>query len=132
MNLFLEKITNSVVQITLFTAIPFIWWLVATKKHISFFRWIGLKAVHNEKKNKLAIWTIGISAAFILISVIILYLIRNVETDTSVFGGLGIKAVPAIMVYAVFNTSLPEEILFRGFLLKRLSHQFGFTSGTCS
>lgn len=129
MNLFLKKIINSIMQIILFSLIPLIWWFITARKDITFSKWIGLKTASDGKKNKLAIWTIGVSAAFIFISVIILYLIRNVETATSVFWGLGIKAVPPIIVYAVFNTSLPEEILFRGFLLKRLSHQFGFTIG---
>lgn len=129
MNLLLEKILNSIIQIILFSLIPLIWWLITARKDISFSQWIGLKPVSDGKKSKIAIWTIGISAAFILVSVIILYLIRNVETATSVFRGLGIKAFPAIIVYAAFNTSLPEEILFRGFLLKRLSHRFGFTIG---
>ena len=129
MDLFLEKIINSIMQIILFSFIPLIWWLITARKDISFSQWVGLKPVSDGKKRKLAIWTICISATFILISVIILYLIRNVETATSVFRGLGMKAIPAIIVYAVFNTSLPEEILFRGFLLKRLSNRFGFTMG---
>ena len=107
MDLFLEKIINSIMQIILFALIPLIWWLITARKDITFSQWIGLKPVSDGKKNKLAIWTLGISVAFILMSVIILYLIRNVETATSVFWGLGIKAVPAIIVYAVFNTSLP-------------------------
>lgn len=129
MDLFLEKIINSIIQIILFSLIPLIWWLITARKDITFSQWVGLKPVSDGKKSKLAIWTIGISVAFVLISVIILYLIRNVETATSVFWGLGIKAVPAIIVYAVFNTSLPEEILFRGFLLKRLADRFGFAMG---
>lgn len=35
-------------------------------------------------------------------------------------------AIPAIVVYATFNTAFPEELLFRGFLLKRLANKFGF------
>lgn len=48
------------------------------------------------------------------------------ETATSEFTGLGAAALPAIVVYAAFNTAFPEELLFRGFLLKRLSNKFGF------
>ncbi|MDD6070901.1 MAG: CPBP family intramembrane metalloprotease [Clostridiales bacterium] len=129
MVLFLEKTINSIMQIILFSLIPFIWWLITARKDISFLQWIGLKPVSDGKKSKIAIWTIGISAAFILVSVVMLYLIRNVETATSVFRGVGMKAIPAIIVYAVFNTSLPEEILFRGFLLKRFSNWFGFVMG---
>lgn len=42
------------------------------------------------------------------------------------FAGLGVSAIPAIIVYAVFHTALPEEVLFRGFLLKRLANTFDF------
>ena len=45
---------------------------------------------------------------------------------TSEFKGLGISALLPALIYAIFNTSLPEEIFFRGFLLKRLSNKFGF------
>lgn len=40
-----------------------------------------------------------------------------------------ISALQAILVYAVLNTALPEEILFRGFLLKRISAKFGKNVG---
>ena len=49
-------------------------------------------------------------------------MIKGIETATSEFTGLGIMAIPAIVVYAAFNTAFPEELLFRGFLLKRLTH----------
>lgn len=55
-----------------------------------------------------------------------LYLIRGIETATSEFAGLGVAAIPAIVIYAAFNTALPEELLFRGFLLKRLANKLGF------
>ena len=35
-------------------------------------------------------------------------------------------ALPAILVYAILGTALPEEIFFRGFLLKRLQGKLGF------
>lgn len=71
----------------------------------------------------------GTSVIFLAVSVFILYTMRNIETATSKFSGLGIKALSAVLVYAVLNTSLPEEILLRGFLLKRLSDKFGFPAG---
>ena len=54
-------------------------------------------------------------------------MIRDVEIATSEFAGLGIKAIPAIVIYAAFNTAFPEELLFRGFLLKRMANMFGFS-----
>ena len=67
-----------------------------------------------------------VSIAFLLSGVLPLYLIKDIETATSEFNGLGATAIPAIVVYAAFNTAFPEELLFRGFLLKRLANKFGF------
>ena len=64
---------------------------------------------------------------FVILGTFDLYMLKDVQLATSKFSGLGVKAIPAVIVYAVFNTSMPEEILFRGFLLKRLSNKFGFT-----
>ncbi len=128
MSLTLSKLISSIIQIILFSLIPFIWWLITTRKECSFFRWIGLKKPEDEK-HKTWIWIIGVSVAFLALSVAILYFLKGTETATSDFSGLGAAAIPAILVYAVLNTALPEEILFRGFLLKRISDKFGFTVG---
>ncbi|MBR1723539.1 MAG: CPBP family intramembrane metalloprotease [Ruminococcus sp.] len=128
MNLVISKLISSVIQIILFTFVPFIWWLITARKSSSFFEWIGLKRI-NGKESKPLFWILGISSAFVPISVFMLYILRNVESASSDFNGLGIKALPAIIIYAILNTALPEEILFRGFLLKRISNRFGFVVG---
>lgn len=45
------------------------------------------------------------------------------------FSGMGIVGLPSALIYAFIKTALSEEILFRGFLLKRLSNKFGFRIG---
>ena len=129
MNLFIQTLINSVIQIALFTLVPFIWWLVTARKKMSFFEWIGLKKVRDARENRTLIWTIGAIVLFLLLAVFMLISVRGVETATSEFAGLGLGAVPAILVYAILKTALPEEIVFRGFLLKRISKKFGFAAG---
>lgn len=124
MNLFFEKLVSSTLQIILFSIIPLICWFVISRKKESFFKWIGLKKITGGKKTWIAIISVAIS--FILIGLLTLYAIRNVKTATSVFSGLGVRAIPSIIVYAAFNTALPEELFFRGFLLKRLIKILGF------
>lgn len=129
MSLFVQKLISSIVEIIVFTLVPFIWWLIRYRKECGFFEWIGLKIPTRVKENHL-IWTMaGVTVPFMVLSTYMLFAFKNVEMATSEFAGLGIKAVPAILVYAILNTSLPEEILFRGFILKRLSKQSGFISG---
>lgn len=124
MELFIIKIVSSIVQIILFAFIPFLWWIITARKKQKFFEWIGLKRVDGGKKTAISI--IIVSVAYTVLGALLLYIIKDVETATSDFAGLGTIALPAIIVYAVLNTSFPEELLFRGFLLKRLSNKFGF------
>lgn len=121
-----SKIISSIIEIILISFLPFIWWLISAKKKENFFNWIGLKKIDNKNKKSTLINTIVISLVFMTVSILTLYLIKDIETATSEFKGLGISALLPALIYAIFNTSLPEEIFFRGFLLKRLSNKFGF------
>ena len=53
MDLLMKKLTNSIIQIIIFSIIPFLWWLITSRKKMNFFEWIGLKKVNNIKENKL-------------------------------------------------------------------------------
>lgn len=128
MELFISKTISSIVQIAIFTLIPFIWWLATARKQEGFFPWIGLKRIDANDTRTIILWS---AAAFVILAALgvgILWLIQGVETATSVFVGLGLPGLPAALVYAFLNTALPEELLFRGFLLKRLSAKLGFTA----
>ncbi len=121
-----NKIISSIVEIVLMSLVPFIWWLVTSRKKEKFLKWIGIKGIENENKKVTWISTLVISLLFIPVSIYTLYIIKDIETATSEFKGLGISALLPALIYAVFNTSLPEEIFFRGFLLKRLSNKVGY------
>ena len=124
MNLFINKIESSILQIILFAIVPFIWWFITARKHQKFSQWIGLKKIDGDKRTLVAVITVSI--AFLVLGAFVLYLIRDIDTATSEFASLGVNAIPAIVIYAAFNTAFPEEILFRAFLLKRMANKFGF------
>lgn len=126
MTLFINKIISSIIQVILFAMIPFIWWFVTARKEIVFIQWIGLKRFDNVRKSKVWAWMAWVALIFIILGAITLYLLKDVEMATSEFARQGAQAIPAIIIYAAFNTALPEELLFRGFLLKRLNSKFGF------
>ncbi|MDO5155968.1 MAG: CPBP family intramembrane metalloprotease [Eubacteriales bacterium] len=125
MELLVKKIVSSMVQVILFTVIPFVWWLCTARKKQKFAEWLGIKKMAGGRKTFVSI--IITSVAFLLCGAFTLLTLQGVETATSDFTGLGAVAIPAVLVYAVFNTALSEEILFRGFLLKRMQNKFGFT-----
>ena len=121
-----NKIISSIVEIVLISLIPFIWWIATAKQKENFFKWIGIKGIEKKNKKATLISTLLISLMFILVSIFTLNIIKDIETATSEFKGLGISALLPALIYAIFNTSLPEEIFFRGFLLKRIASKFGY------
>lgn len=124
----INQALSALLQLTLMTSIPFIWYIICYKKCSGFFQWIGLKApsIFNKSLLRFIIFTL---LAFTVFSIGILYLLKEVGTAASMFSGKGIVALPSAVVYSFFTTALSEEILFRGFLLKRLSGKFGFRTG---
>ena len=125
MTLAINKIINSLLEIILFSLLPFLFWYFSARKQERFTEWIGLKKIKGAKKTALAI--IIVTTFYLLISLILLNSLKNIENATTEFQGLRFAALPAIFIYAVFNTSFPEEVLFRGFILKRLANKLGFT-----
>ena len=121
-----NKIISSVMQIILFSLIPLIWWLITARKKESFFKWIGLKKIEKENKKSSVVNMLPIAISYLIVSFITIYLIKDIETATSEFAGMGVSALLPALIYAIFNTALPEEILFRGFLLKRIVSKFGY------
>ena len=128
MSLFIQTLIEAILQVVVLSIIPIVWWLITSRKEKSFWNWIGFKKF-SLKENRTLIWIAGVSIAFLPLSLFTIYILRNVETATSDFSGLGIAALPAILIYAIFKTALSEEIVFRGFLLKRVSGRFGFHAG---
>lgn len=122
----LQRIISAFIQILFIILPPSIWWFVTVRGKVPFMEWIGLKAVKRDKVSYLITWIIGGFLLFTAFSIFIFPLTRSIETATSAFSGMGLKALPSILIYSFLQTSLPEELLFRGFLLKRLVNHMPF------
>lgn len=125
----LNELISSILQIILFSLIPFIWWLITARHKESFFSWIGLKKINGTNWRKMLLMIAITVGAFWLIGEWSLYSMKDTETADSAFSHGGIAVIPAVFVYAVLHTALTEEILFRGFMLKRIASRFGFVAG---
>ena len=126
MTLFISKLMNGIMELLIVSIIPFITWLIWSRKKVGFFDWIGLKKVESQQKRRLLLTILGISLLFLLFSIVVLSWFDSSQTATAAFSGKGMGALPAIMAYAILGTALPEEIFFRGFLLKRMQGKLGF------
>ena len=122
----LQRTISAFIQILFIILLPSIWWFVTVRGKVPFMEWIGLKAVKRDKVSYLITWIIGGFLLFTAFSIFIFPLTRSIETATSVFSDMGLKALPSILIYSFLQTSLPEELLFRGFLLKRLVNHMPF------
>ena len=118
----IQQMTNALIQIVLFMWLPFIWWFVTARRKSSFLDWIGFKPLKDTGNHKMWLWIFLGLLSFTIFSYLVLYTtVKDLKTATSSFSGLGFQALPAVLIYSLFQTSLPEELLFRGFLLKRFS-----------
>lgn len=127
--LFLNRLLSGAVQVVLFTAVPCVWWMIAARKEAGFFPWLGLKKpAVNSKGSLMLAMAVTITVTFLL-GELTVWICGDVETAGSAYKGVGAGAVPAILIYAFIQTALSEEILFRGFLLKRLAAKLGFWKG---
>lgn len=126
MAMLFKYLISSITQILLFSIVPFVWWLVTARKEVSFTHWIGLKKIQTDNKQSLALWIAGVTLIFAVFGALVLHWLDGVATAASSFKGMRWHALPALLLYAIFNTALPEELLFRGFLLKRLQHRLAF------
>lgn len=117
---------SSVLQVAVFTLIPWIWWWATARRKESFFAWIGLKKPEVQDGKK---WGLSLLALGLLcwgVGELALWLRGPLAAADSPYQGMGAAALPSIVLYAFIQTALSEEILFRGFLLKRMAAHLGF------
>jgi membrane protease YdiL (CAAX protease family) len=130
----INETIGAVLQILIFSLIPFLVYLIGHKKAKGFFDYIGLKKSTN-KANMLAILACLLFAAPTLILTLSNAEIREIMFDpfsiTGKFRAMGLSAssIYLVIILAVFKTSLAEEILFRGFIAKRLISWLGYLKG---
>ena len=130
----ISEAISAVLQILVFTLIPFAVYLFKKRSNTGFFHYIGLKK-SNRKANLLAVLVCLVIAGPVLVLTILSPDFKGIMTDpSSVTGnirqlGFSVNAVAIVILAAVFKTSLAEEILFRGFVAKRLIHATSYQTG---
>ncbi|MBD79532.1 MAG: hypothetical protein CL840_11495 [Crocinitomicaceae bacterium] len=130
----INEFVSAIVQIIGFTLIPFLVFLIRKKSVKGFFAYMGLSK-STKKANYLAILACLLFAMPMLVLTITSVEYKEIMLEpTSITGkfrqmGLGIDSIFILLVIAVFKTSLAEEILFRGFIAKRLIAVLGYQKG---
>ena len=126
----LNELIGSVIQVLLFALVPLIIWFATARGKVSFFTWIGLKKPVCDNSIKAILLTLVIALAYIGVMTLCVKLMQEgVTTAGSKFAGQGFAVLPSVFFYSFLRTALSEEILFRGFFLKRIQNRFGFMIG---
>ncbi|MFJ6266631.1 CPBP family intramembrane glutamic endopeptidase [Lysinibacillus xylanilyticus] len=126
----LESVINAVFQVILFSVIPFIWWFFSARKEQSFLTWLGLQKPVIENKGNYFLWCLFIIILlFVPLTTISYFYLDSSTLATNRFTGLGFSALIPALFHSIVQTGLSEELLFRGFLMKRFMHKFGFQMG---
>ncbi|MFJ8100035.1 lysostaphin resistance A-like protein [Lysinibacillus sp. NPDC096212] len=126
----LESAISAIIQVILFSVIPFIWWFFSARKEQTFLTWLGLKKPVIENKGNYFLWSLFIIILLFVPLIIISYFYLDSSTlATNRFTGLSFSALIPALFHSIVQTGLSEELLFRGFLLKRFMHKFGFQMG---
>ncbi len=127
----LNELIGAILQLLVFSFIPFIWWFVTARKKISFFNWIGIKRMIHSRKvtNTLLSVVFSVTMYCTLTYLCIYYISDQITMAGSQFAGTGMVGIPMAFIYAYIRTGLAEEIIFRGFILKRIQERIGFAWG---
>lgn len=121
---------SAIIQVILFSVIPFCWWFFTARKKQSFLSWLGIKKPVIKNKGNYTVWfLLTIFLLFVPSNLIVFFYIDSSLLASNRFAGLGFSAIIPALLYAIIQTGLSEELLFRGFLLKRFAYTFGFQIG---
>ena len=126
----INSVISAIIQVILFSVIPLSWWFFTARKKQSFLSWIGIKKpVIENKGNYFVRFLLTIFLLFVPSYLVVFFYIDSSLLASNRFAGLGFTAIIPALLYAIIQTGLSEELLFRGFLLKRFAHTFGFQIG---
>lgn len=136
MELILDSIVTTVINLIVFSSIPLIWWFFRHRKQIGFFEWIGFYIPKLQSK-----WYVLVIFAVLyyffynfdftqLVDKETLdYISNSSAVSANAFAGIGAIAILPAFIENFIANGVAEEIFYRGFLCKSLCSKFGSVQG---
>ena len=129
----ISAVLSSVIQVLVFTAIPFAVYLVTRRRARGFWEYLGLKRPERRTLSLAVVLALVLTPAMLAIfaapALRGMLTAPNTVTGQLIEQGFTARTAILMVLYAAIQTSLSEEILFRGFLAKRLIAWLGFRWG---
>lgn len=132
----MSSITTTIVNLIVFSLLPIIWWFFRHRKEEGFFRWIGFFKPQLKSK-----WWVLLVFAILyyffynfdftqfVSSATLEYIESSTAVSANVFAGMGAAAILPAFIENFIANGVAEEILYRGFLCKRLISKIGLVKG---
>lgn len=129
-----DTFVSTIIQCAILIGIPWIAYLVFSKERIGFFGWIGLYKPTSNEWIKTAIVIFLISIIIMAVPLFLFIRLGSISEEmlsTMNLGskGVSLEIIAIVLTKAIFQTALSEEVLFRGFIGKRIQKKFGFIWG---
>ena len=136
MQLIISSITTTIINLIVFSILPIIWWFFRHRKEEGFFRWIGFfKPQLNSKLWVLFLFAIiyyffyNFDFTQFVDSKTLTYIENSSSVSANAFAGIGAVAILPALIENFIANGVAEEILYRGFLCKRLCKKAGVVKG---
>lgn len=124
---------SSLIQFATIVVITLIMYLLMNNSDKNYFRWIGLYPPKDKKWLKSGAFLLILSMVIMVGPLILFQQLGMIEADILTTGFTGVGLTPesalSILLAAILKTAFAEELLFRGFIGKRLANKFGYQTG---
>ena len=130
----LNELFSAIQQLAVFTLIPFIVYLIQKRSVKGFGRYLGLYSSPSQANLLAALASLLVvisTVGIIFVSDEMREVMFNPPSITGKFRAMGFSknAMVIVMIIAWIKTATAEEILFRGFIGKRLMNWLGYQTG---
>ena len=136
MELLVSSLLTMVANLIVFSAVPFVWWALRHRREVSFFRWLGFIRPRLQSPWWVLVLFACVYYFFYSFDYTSLLPAQTMETlassdsvSANAFAGLGAAAILPALIQNFIANGVAEEILFRGFLCKRLCGKLGRMPG---
>ena len=130
-----DVLVSTIMQCGILVGIPWLFYLIFERQKNGFFSWVGLYRPADRRwiKSAVVVFIIAIIVMagslqwFINFGGLSKELLYSLDLGSKV---LTVELVLIVLIKAIVQTSLSEEVFFRGFIGKRVQKKFGYLAGT--
>lgn len=124
----IKEIINTITNILLFSIIPLVWYLLKERTFKGFLHSLG---IYKPRKINLLDISLIVTATYLItlaVNIIVIITANSGRGSVDIQGYKAIELFLYLLLYGM-KTGIAEEILFRGFIAKKVIRKIGFSKG---